>query len=293
MIYLITGVPGAGKTLRAVSMLAAAREEGRLVYHNIAGYEHGEPAPSDWRDTPEGSLVVYDEAQRDWPSDGKPGVSSDDRIRAMETHRHTGHDLVFVTQAPTLVHHHIRKLVGTHYHHQRAAGLQGAAVSEWARCCDTPNDSKEQRGDCIKHRWAFPKSLYGQYKSATLHTHKRRIPPRLVALGVFLVAAFTFGAVMLSNSKHLNPDEGARGGAQAQAQRAAPLAPGLDFDVLRTAQAEPVRVMGCISSASRCMCFNGEGSPLQISDAECRLRTDKPLLWDIKGSSSRDGGKAG
>ncbi len=41
----------------------------------------------DWRDTPEGSLVVYDEAQQVhlYPSNAQRGPVTDERLTAMET----------------------------------------------------------------------------------------------------------------------------------------------------------------------------------------------------------------
>ena len=147
MLTLITGVPGAGKSLRAVALVQDALKAGRAVYSDIDG--HNAPgvqaAPDDWRDTPEGSLVVYDEAQRKFPSTGKPGVAEDERIRALETHRHTGHDIVFITQSPALIHHHIRKLVGRHIHVHRAAGLKRATLYTWDFAVASPNDRVEQQ----------------------------------------------------------------------------------------------------------------------------------------------------
>ena len=132
MMTLITGVPGAGKTLRAVQLIRAAVNEGRPVYSDIDGLalDGVEPAPDDWRDTPEGSLVVYDECQHRWPSTGKPGAHPSEVVAAIDTHQHTGHDLMFVTQAPRKVHHSIRQLVGQHFHHNRVGGFQGAQVFE-------------------------------------------------------------------------------------------------------------------------------------------------------------------
>ena len=77
MITLITGTPGSGKTLRAMYLIKEALAQGRAVYTDIDGVSLDGVTTvemdHDWRDTPEGSLVVYDEVQRRWPSTGKPG----------------------------------------------------------------------------------------------------------------------------------------------------------------------------------------------------------------------------
>ena len=75
MITLITGTPGAGKTLYAVSLLDKYAKENikllqngqepRPLYADIDGLdmEGVEMPPDDWRDTPEGSVIFYDEIQ--------------------------------------------------------------------------------------------------------------------------------------------------------------------------------------------------------------------------------------
>ena len=75
MITLITAVPGSGKTLHAIGLILKALSEGRAVYARIDGLliDEVKPAPDDWRDTPEGSLVIYDEAQEIFPSNARPG----------------------------------------------------------------------------------------------------------------------------------------------------------------------------------------------------------------------------
>ena len=77
MLTLITGVPGSGKSLRAVYELKKALDAGRPCYSDIEGLNMPGvlPAPDDWRTTPEGSFIVYDEAQKrpQFASTGRPG----------------------------------------------------------------------------------------------------------------------------------------------------------------------------------------------------------------------------
>jgi len=201
MITLITAVPGSGKTLCSIDLVLKAVRDKRMVFTNIDSlfkdkidpsglYLHD--APDDWRETPEGSLVIYDECQQPhlYPSNARPGIVGDERLTAMETHRHTGHDLVFITQAPTLVHHHIRKLVGEHIHLYRSSGVQAAMRYTWAHACNDPNDRGEQtRAD--SYLWTFPRSNYKLYKSATIHTHKFKMPKKMWFL-IFLIALLSY-----------------------------------------------------------------------------------------------------
>ena len=203
MITLITAVPGSGKSLYMVGRILKWLEEGRAVYANINGLNIPgvHPSPDDWRDTPEGSVVIYDECQEPhlYPSNAKPGEVTDPRLKAMEKHRHTGHDLVFATQSPTFVHHHVRKLVGEHIHLYRPNGMQGANIYTWSGfACTDPNDRREQeRAD--HQLWKFPREHFNLYKSATVHTHKFRFPRKIGILLGIIALGFSVVAYSLSD----------------------------------------------------------------------------------------------
>lgn len=213
MITLITAVPGSGKTLFSIQLIDSANKEKRSVYTNIEGLDKHKfsfpdliyDAPDDWRDTPHGSLVIYDECQQShlYPATAQRGLVTDERLTAMETHRHSGHDLVFITQAPTFVHHHVRKLVGEHYHFYRAHGIAGAMRYKWSHTCDSPNDRREQeRADSMM--WRFPKKYFSYYQSSTIHTHKFKIPVKLffylVPVLLILIPAISY----ISSNKFFN-----------------------------------------------------------------------------------------
>lgn len=214
MLTLITGMPGNGKTLRAMALIEEewkrnqddvkkGKATERQFFTNIAGATREEnpdafpfvqkmPADNDWTKLPDGSFVVYDEAHADghtpdlerygtlFPSTGKPGESNDPRIRAMSTHRHRGFDIVLITQWPSKIHHQVRSLVGKHIHMNRSMGLQAAGVYTWTRVQVDPYDEKaREKGE--EEVWSFDKSLYHRYKSSTLHTsaHKFKFPKKI------------------------------------------------------------------------------------------------------------------
>lgn len=185
MLYLVTGTPGSGKTLRAVSWVESWLSEGRAVYTNVDGLAMNvEPLPDSWQEAPDGSVVVFDEAQQFFPSTGRAGVAESQDVRALETHRHRGIDLLFITQHPNLIHHHIRKLVGHHEHIERIFGSQSATVFRWQQAADIAD--KATRANADKVTWRFPRRLYSAYQSATVHTHKFTIPRKLVAIGLVI-----------------------------------------------------------------------------------------------------------
>lgn len=230
-MYLISGQPGNGKTLRAMAMLLEFYEQNmqqvkegkaqpRRFFTNVAGAtceENPEAFPwleklpdhNDWTKLPDGSFVLYDEAHSDgntqglerygrlFPSTGKPGESEDPRIRSMSTHRHRGFDLLFVTQWPNKIHHQVRTLVGSHVHMNRAFGLQRAGVLTWTRVQPDPYDERI-RDKAEEEIWAYPKDLYKRYRSATLHTasHKFKVPAR-VWQGLSMTVAFIVGCWLI------------------------------------------------------------------------------------------------
>lgn len=290
MITLITGVPGAGKSLFAVSEVLELASSGRHVYTNIAGLRSDNSeiaarlheAPLDWRDTPAGSVVVYDEAQEPglYPATAQRGRTDDERLTALETHRHTGHDIYFITQSPMLVHHHIRRLVGRHVHVYRGSGSRIVGKYEWSHCVESPNDRGEQsRADF--QPWRFPSHLFGSYNSASLHTHKVRIPKKIVAMGVFVIALIFAGVHFWSqgslSSRAVDELLGQVGGGVSADTALPPPSQSSSWDWLDSA-ARVRGVSGCISSASRgCRCFDAAYQMLDLPAAQCAALILGPL----------------
>lgn len=295
MITLITAVPGSGKTLYAVSLIQGFLNEGRPVYHNINGLQADKfdnnhllfPAPDDWTQTPDGSVLLYDECQQEhlYPATGERGRVIDQRLTRLETHRHTGHDLFFITQAPTFVHHHVRKLVGQHIHFYRGNGMQRVAKYVWSHTCDSPNDRREQeRADFSI--FSFDKALYPLYKSSTVHTHKFRLPAKIVFLGIALLAVVVIVVYFASDSlilRNLFGDASADNGQPAKpgpVAAASPLPPPLTTPGPHSwlTDASTVRPLGgCIATARACRCYTQDMIPLDITDTQCRILLKSPL----------------
>lgn len=196
MIHLITGLPGAGKSLWA---LAYSQREfsGRPIYYDgIADLKLPwiplEGGGANWQDVADGSVVLIDEAQRVFRPRG-PGAQVPAHVAALETHRHRGIDIVLVTQHPKLIDSNVRRLAGRHMHVVRAFGTRHATVHEWGEVKDDPERSRE---DSIRHEWRYPAELFGAYKSAEVHTVKRRLPVRLLTVvlaPIFAVAGIGYG----------------------------------------------------------------------------------------------------
>lgn len=198
MISLITGIPGAGKSLLAVELIrdVMASATPRPIYTNINGLDYDSlrcfplEDPISWHDLPDGSMVVIDECQRYFPP--RPnGSKVPDSVAKFETHRHQGLDIVLITQHPLLVDQNIRRLVEHHQHCYRPFGMSFRTVMEWNVCNDNPTPKLSEK-DAGKKKKPFDKSLYQYYESASVHTHKVRWPVKHLAMAAGCVAVVAF-----------------------------------------------------------------------------------------------------
>lgn len=219
MITVLTGTPGAGKTLYAISELLfpmydfdaggwrpiPKREEDgtqslvpRTVYTNINGLlvDHelvqadGDEGLHNWHKWAKpGSVIVVDEFQKIWPPRANGSKVPDD-VQAFDTHRHMGVDFILITQNAMNVDRHLHGLTGRHLHVRRMANMHLAIVYEWDHCSRSLLYSKS----LTKHPWRYKKKAFKFYKSSELHTkQKRRLPGAvwfmviaLCALGYFV-----------------------------------------------------------------------------------------------------------
>lgn len=206
MLTLITGKPGSFKTAKTATLAIGYLKEGRQVYTNIDEFDYEGvqklPDKADWRDTPDGSVVIYDEAQQFefLQYKGREKLSTDGRVKDLEVHRHTGHDIILVTQSPSFIHNHVLSLVGSHFHLHRAYGRGFADVFLWRYAVTMP-DSTGAKNKAESHEKFKPDSkLFEKYKSTTLDTHKLRVPPIFWKLGGFLVCVVILISYMVFGS---------------------------------------------------------------------------------------------
>lgn len=202
MLVLITGTPGAAKTVYAVSEIAAAvpgstvEKDGvpipRRLFSNIRDLrlEHTHIDGDDlnkWHTWAKpGDVIVFDEVQEVWRPRGL-GIKVPDCIAALETHRHMGVDIVLITQHPMLVDPNIRRLVNQHLHLRRLP-FSSSWLYEWDHCANPG-----QVRTCIQSKvWFHKKSAYDLYTSAQLHTKPTTRIPRVAFLGVAALAGLAY-----------------------------------------------------------------------------------------------------
>lgn len=190
MITLSTGLPGAGKTLYTLSFVKQiAERENRPVFYSgvkdLALPWH-EIEPEKWYECPDGAIVLIDECQRLFRPRGN-GAQVPPWVSRLETHRHQGLDLFLVTQHPMLVDANVRRLTERHFHIARRFGLQRATILEFQSCKDQP---LAKTADAQRQLWPYPKDAFTWYKSAEVHTVKRRLPVQVfVLVGTLLLAS--------------------------------------------------------------------------------------------------------
>lgn len=304
MLTLITGTPGAGKSLYAVWKLArhvpetTIEQNGesikRRLFSNIKNllveHTHIEAADLDcWHTWAKpGDVILFDEVQEVWRPRGL-GTKVPDCIAKLETHRHMGVDIILVTQHPMLVDPNIRRLVNQHMHMRRLAG-KVSMVYEWDHC-----SNPQQTTTCVHSGlfW-FPKEAFSLYKSAQLHTKPTSRLPKIAYVGLAASAALVYagptaysrltGAFQpqglaskstpkagAQDPKHWDLEVTADGQLRPKVMGAPPAKPGQPGPVSGTEQvaAAPLRTVGCITMAGRCECFGSDGHRTDATPDVC------------------------
>src|SRR3569832_337762 len=284
MLYLITGEPGAGKTLRAVWRIQKLVKEGRPVFSNIEGLKLPgvQAMPEDWRECPDGSVIAIDEIQNIWGADTGKGRSRNEQVQALETHRHRDIDIIMTTQHPSLIHVHVRRLVGHHEHIVRQLGLQKVKIHMMERCFD-PLRTQDL---AMSHmEWFnYPRSLFSVYKSAEIHTHKFHIPRAvrwLLVFGICLIALVIYasggfvrvwqGKPAVTAQQHQqrskpvsSVSQAPHGGGTTGTSAARPVVPPAVSSPAPYPVLDTVAVGGCIMSAAHYGCWDVQGRPVKV-----------------------------
>jgi len=326
VLTLITGVPGAGKTLYALNLVKArAEKEGRTVYQSgiadcTLSWETLDD-PAAWEKVPDGSLVLIDEAQRAFRPRGVGSVVPP-HVAALETHRHRGLDIVLTTQHPNLVDANVRRLVGQHFHVVRRFGAQRAVIYEWPSAHEIGKGSLD---DALRHEFRYPVGAFAWYKSAELHTHKRHVPFRVIFL---FLAPLIIGGLCWAAYESLRgywdasrksegpellvtaPGKGSPGAAAAPGGTVRGAAPGGGtvgeylaaykprveglsytapvYDEITKPTRAPVPV-ACVSSGDRCECYSQDATVLAVDRGFCRMAVERGVFVNFAVAGSKQG----
>ncbi|WJI17472.1 zonular occludens toxin domain-containing protein [Pseudoxanthomonas winnipegensis] len=202
-IEIYTGKPGNGKTaLMMERLVAEAKKAERPIFASgIDGLQPGLATvlddPKRWNEKdadgnyvlPNGALWFVDEAWK-WfghLTDASRQVAPP-HVMALAEHRHRGIDMVWTTQGPNQLYPFARPLIADHYHTVRRFGTSVIDVFHWEEMQEEVK-STAKREVAQRTTRTLPTSTFGTYKSAEVHTIKRRIPLKVMMLPLLLVVA--------------------------------------------------------------------------------------------------------
>lgn len=209
MLNLVTGGPGSGKTCWLIGELIKANEAGRKLWvHGVPGLTiphtriyctsvsctvcddkpEGAPLADCWPDYVDtGDVVVLDEVQHVWRPRGAKAVGVPDSLAKLETARHKGLDFWFLTQAPSLIDVHARRLVTRHIHIRYSALSNTRMMYEWPEVNSDPTQT--WMPNTVKSLYSLNKDHFPYYQSAEIHTTQERKRPKML---------YVYGAVVAS-----------------------------------------------------------------------------------------------
>ena len=185
MIYLTTGANGAGKTLITLYDVRQQQlKENRPVYYH--GFDmHEEKVkefgwqkfdPKKWQDLPDGSICIMDECQNEFPI-RRSGSEVPDYVNAIAQHRRRrGFDFWMISPHPSLIDVFVRRLIDKpswHRHMKRAFGADMVSELKFS----APDMKCEEPGAGARAEVTmrpYPKDVYTWYRSASLHTGKKK-----------------------------------------------------------------------------------------------------------------------
>jgi hypothetical protein len=298
-VTAVTGLPGNGKTLYTICMVKEwAEREKREVYYN--GIEILDPVAlpwkhieaKDWHKCPPGSIIVIDEAHKTFPIRAN-GSMVPEHVLPIAELRHEGHNLVLITQHPMELDSAVRRRIGRHLHCVRRFGMQACSIREWSRCVENCDKTTK---DSIQHEWLYNKKAYAWYKSAEVHTIKRKLPAKLLWLAapVVFVPIAIYTVVHVVNQQRsgeaIKQAAGTSSGAASApmspvGQTGGPLSARQYVDQFKPRVAglaytapvydkvtQPTRApypAACVQSKSRCQCYTQQGTRLEVPQELC------------------------
>ncbi len=211
-LRLYTGKMGHGKTLRAVYDLVneivldeqKPKEQQRNFYANIEGLKIDgvKYPPDDWRELPNNSLVIYDEADLIDYYKASSNKNLSDVVRETKLARKRDIHIWFIVQHPNQLNVFIRRIIGEHIHARRPLGAEMTKLYFFPDVCDDPTDFLKQKKAEKTKLFHFPKELYDVYESADVgsdHRQKRSIPESYIK-GIIIFLALVIGSIYLGYS---------------------------------------------------------------------------------------------
>lgn len=312
-IILVTGLPGAGKSLFVTSQFLKGKAG---VYQaGLKGSVFPGIDASKWFESPHGATIAVDEAWK-WFAPQPPTKEPPEHYTRLPEIRHEGRTLILATQHPNDLDARVRRRIGKHFHLVRVFGSERSNVHQWDHC----HEDVDSRSDTDSFIWEFDKEAYALYKSASLHKIKTEVPRRLKRVPFYIagaVLAFVVMPFLFWNL--LTPDEvpgqkkGMFSGALPQqsahrfgaSKAVEPLSPqqwlelrqpriadlphtAPAYDAITKPKIAPV-LAACVQSESRgCKCYTQQATPLVVSLDVCQQFVANGMFQDFEQATTRE-----
>ncbi|MGN8002354.1 zonular occludens toxin domain-containing protein [Acidovorax sp. 22279] len=322
MIYLTTGANGAGKTLLTLKDVRAQQlKENRPVYYH--GFEMDEAKaaefgwqkfdPKDWQSLPDGSICIMDECQNEFPL-RRSGSEVPEYIQAIaQFRRKRGFDFWMICPHPSLIDVFVRRLIDKpswHRHLKRAFGADVVSVLRFSAPdmkCEEPGAGARGEVSMV----AYPKEVYSWYRSASLHTGKKKIPRAVYVLAACAIAVpsamyFAITGVYSNATKQAKtaepvPGTNAPGAPGQNARQVSQVMTAAEYVDARTARlkdfphtapayddvtkpTEAPYPAACVQMGKTCKCYTQQATLLQVSGAVCVQIVQQGFFMDWKTS---------
>lgn len=275
MIYLVTGVPGAGKTLRAIQLAHKWLKENpdSALCSNVNGWKRGAEIPTPWMEVEAPALLVIDEVQERWRRYSSTGAPPEE-IASLERHRHRGVDFLLTCQNPKQLSVDVRALVEIHEHLTPVARRAGwVNLHRWRGRCEGDPGKALRAPDVEVEVYRHPKWIFNEYTSAAAHTGKRVLPRALTTTApaaiIFAVVALGFAVHQVRSAFAGGKDDATTGQGVAVAAGAADTSsvPGPATVPPAPATATATGVMS--HGPAHCVLTDEQGRRLPVAAATC------------------------
>lgn len=306
MLKLITGLPGSGKTLYAVTQLKKIvdlnnllpENERRDIYCDITGLEMDgvkKSPPLDWRDTAPNSLLIYDEAQFNKPFQPTArGLSPYDYIQELTIHRKTAHEIWYITQDPKRLHSNILEMIEQHIHLDRPFGAKLANIYQFRGVERNPKSPSAIDRAENTTKFIYDKKIFDLYESSQIDDGIKLRLPRKMLLAIalpFLIFAVTIFMFFGSGTQEFisgnENDDVKPAVVNENVSLPVPVPANVtDNELPKLQAAEHIdfyptnivfeKIASVISSNNKCIALDDYGEKLDISVDDCLKFVDNP-----------------
>ncbi|WP_289391403.1 zonular occludens toxin domain-containing protein [Acinetobacter nosocomialis] len=324
MIYVICGKPGDGKSQYAVSLLLALSKENKRIAEKIQAGETLKPkeeirplyadidglkldgvdvAPKDWRDTPDGAIIFYDEVHyRKEYEDLTGKYSQDPMIKELSTHRHQNKDLYLITQDAKRLERSVRGLVDAMYYVKRPQNKPPfATIYTFDKFYNDPAAASNAKKEHDSKMFKFKDEYQALYESASAHTSMSfKVQRKFIYAGIAILIMMGFAIKLFLASgfidlakkatdtdaiKSIGKVPEAKDGENSPIAETANLGSSNSANVSTAIDPEGTRIAMVISTDKECIARNGYGEVIEHNTLNCFNYANKPSLYM---SSSRN-----